>query len=665
LTDLPLVLRDLSIVLAIATAVALLFSKLRLSVVPAFLVAGAFMGPSGAGLVTEIRMVEMLAEFGVALFLFTVGLDFAVSNLGKMQRRVLWAGGAQVVATIVLSVIGLKAYGIDAPVAIFAGFLLSLSSTAIVLKVYADRLETDSGIGRVSFGILLFQDLAAIPMMLLIPSLREWEAGHSPEVLFTLLKGAGGVAAILLLARFLIPRLLREVIRINSREILALTVLMVVLGTAFLASRWGLPLGMGTFLAGMVISESDYVHEIAAQILPFRDVFNGVSYVSVGMLLNLSFLAGNLLVVLLMVAVVVLMKAVSAGAAVRAIGYPWRLTVITAVGLAQIGEFSFLLLSQGARESLVTFAEYQFLLAITILTMMATPFLMQAAPWVASSFVRHVVRGREPEEPGEEAHGVERVQNHVIISGYGMNGKNLARVLRSTHVPYIVVDLNDALVREGREAGEPIFYGDVNNPEILDRVGVGRARMLVLAISDPMATRRAVAVARRASPRLVILVRTRYVADVDDLIALGANAVIPEEFETSVEIFSRVLREYHVPDHIISQQDELIRSGTYRILRERVPSKDNRMLSEFETFLRQKVIEVFFVSPDSPWAGRLLGDLPAGNGAGIVLLAILREDRAIVQPSPEEKIEAGDKLVFFGGHGPLATTLEELSRGSR
>ena len=220
-------------------------------------------------------------------------------------------------------------------------------------------------------------------------------------------------------------------------------------------------------------------------------------------------------------------------------------------------------------------------------------------------------------------------------------------------------------MREGREAGEPIFYGDVNNPEILDRVGVGRARMLVLAISDPMATRRAVAVARRANPRLVILVRTRYVADVDDLIALGANAVIPEEFETSVEIFSRVLREYHVPDHVVSQQEELIRSGTYRILRERVPSRDEGLLSEFETFLRQKVIEVFYVSPDSPWAGRPLGDLPAGNGAGIVLLAVLREDRAIVQPSPEEKIEAGDKLVFFGGHAPLAAALEELAKGSR
>jgi CPA2 family monovalent cation:H+ antiporter-2 len=160
-------------------------------------------------------------------------------------------------------------------------------------------------------------------------------------------------------------------------------------------------------------------------------------------------------------------------------------------------------------------------------------------------------------------------------------------------------------------------------------------------------------------------VRTRYVADVDDLIALGANAVIPEEFETSVEIFSRVLREYHVPDHIVSQQEELIRSGTYRILRERVPSRGDGMLSEFETFLRQKVIEVFFVSPDSPWAGRPVGELPVGNGPGIVLLAVLREDRAIVQPSPEERIEAGDKLVFFGGHGPLAATIEELTRGSR
>jgi CPA2 family monovalent cation:H+ antiporter-2 len=665
LTDLPLVLRDLSIVLAIATAVALLFGRLHLSVVAAFLVAGAILGPTGAGLVAETGMVDALAEIGVALLLFTVGLEISLANLGKMRRRILQGGGIQLSATILLTVAVLSLARVPLAEATFIGFVLSLSSTAIVLKVYADRMEIDSSQGKISTGILLFQDMAVIPMMLLIPSFRQWETAQFSTVAFTLAKAGVGVAVILLASHFVIPLLLKEVIRLNSREILAMTVMCVILGTAWIARWWGLSLAMGAFLAGMVISESVYVHEIAAQIFPFRDVFNGVFFISVGMLLDLPFLMQHLPMILLFSVGVVLAKGICAGAAIRTLNYPWRVSVIGAIGLGQVGEFSFLLMSEGFRDGLVGADVYQHLLAVTILTMVSTPFLMQAAPWVASSFVRHVVRGSEPEDPGEEASPAERVENHVIISGYGMNGKNLARVLRSTHVPYIVVDLNDAMVREGREAGEPIFYGDVNNPEILDRIGVGRARMLVLAISDPMATRRAVAVARRANPRLVILVRTRYVADVDDLIALGANAVIPEEFETSVEIFSRVLREYHVPDHIISQQDELIRSGTYRILRERVPSKDNGMLSEFETFLRQKVIEVFFVSPDSPWAGRRLGDLPAGNGAGIVLLAVLREDRAIVQPSPEEKIKAGDKLVFFGGHAALAASIEELAKGSR
>ena len=665
MTDLPLVLRDLSIVLAIATAVALLFGRLHLSVVAAFLVAGAILGPTGAGLVAESGMVDALAEIGVALLLFTVGLEISLANLGKMRRQIMQGGGLQLSATILLTVAVLSLARFPLAEAIFIGFVLSLSSTAIVLKVYADRMEIDSGHGKISIGILLFQDMAVIPMMLLIPSFRQWETAQFSTVAFTLAKAGVGVAVILLASRFVIPLLLKEVIRLNSREILAMTVMCVILGTAWIARWWGLSLAMGAFLAGMVISESVYVHEIAAQIFPFRDVFNGVFFISVGMLLDLPFLVRHLPMILLVSVAVVVSKAICAGAAIRSLDYPWRVSVIGAIGLAQIGEFSFLLMSEGFRDGLVGAETYQYLLATAILTMVATPFLMRAAPWAGRVFVRRLIRGPEPEDPAEESAGTAQVENHVIVSGYGMNGKNLARVLRSTHVPYVVVDLNDALVREGREAGEPIFYGDVNNPEILDRVGVGRARMLVLAISDPMATRRAVAVARRANPRLVILVRTRYMADVDDLIALGANAVIPEEFETSVEIFSRVLREYHVPDHVVSQQEELIRSGTYRILRERDPSKDDRMLSEFETFLRQKVIEVFFVSPGSPWAGQTLGDLPAGDGAGIVLLAVLRGDRAIVQPSPEERIEAGDKLVFFGGHGPLATALEELSRGSR
>ncbi len=651
-------------VLSIATAVALLFGKLRLSVVPAFLVAGAIMGPTGAGLVAEKGMVEALAEIGVALFLFTIGLEVSVSSLGKMQRRVLWAGGAQVAVTVLLALLVLVFSGLPAPEAIFIGFILSLSSTAIVLKVYADRMESDTPQGRVSFGILLFQDLAAIPMMLLIPLLHEWDSASAPGVILTLAKAGIGVAALLLLARFLIPRLLKEVIRINSREVLAMTILLVCLGTAYLAYRFGLSLGMGAFLAGMVISDSDYVHEIAAQILPFRDVFNGVSYISVGMLLNLPFLFSNLPMVLVMVGAVALIKAISSGWTVRALGYPWKVAVITGVGLVQIGEFSFLLLSQGHRENLVNTIQYQFLLAITVLTMTATPFLMGAAPWFARKWDRWVVHGKEFPETGEEvAIRKTGMENHVIIAGYGMNGKNLARVLKSTRLPYIVVDLNDVQVREGRAAGEPMFYGDVHRPEILGRLGVARARILVLAISDPMATRRAVAIARRSNPDLFILVRTRLVADVDDLIALGANAVIPEEFETSVEIFARVLSEYHVPDHVIRQQEAVIRSGTYRILRERAAPSSSAAIAEFEEFLRRKVIEIFYISQTSAWEGKTVGDLPLENGAGIVLLSILRGERALLQPAPSERLKAEDKLVLFGGHAPLAAALRALAGG--
>jgi CPA2 family monovalent cation:H+ antiporter-2 len=661
--DLHLVLRDLAVVLAIATGVALLFGRLHLSVVAAFLVAGAILGPTGAGLVSEPGMVDALAEIGVALLLFTIGLEISLSDLGKMRRQILVAGGVQVAATILAVLLVLLAAGFHVPEAVFIGFVLSLSSTAIVLKVYAGRMEIDSAHGRISVGILLFQDLAVIPMMLLIPSLRQWETAQASSVLFTLGKAVFSVAAILLLARVVIPRLLKEVIRLNSREILATTVLCLILGIAWVARFWGLSLAMGAFLAGVVISESEYVHEIAAQIFPFRDVFNGVFFISVGMLLDLPFLARNLPVILLMSAAVVAGKTACAGAAIRFLDYPWRVAVVGAVGLGGVGEFAFLLLSQGFREGLAGPVPYQNLLAVTILTMVATPFLMNAAPRLAHWWERIVGPGAAGPDREEAVPEIRQAENHVVVAGYGMNGKNLARVLKATSVPYVVVDLNDVLVREARDAGEPVFFGDVNNPEILDRVGIGRARMLVLAISDPMATRRAVAVARRAQPGLFILVRTRYVADVDDLIGLGANAVIPEEFETSVEIFSRVLREYHVPDHVIRQQEELIRSGTYRILRERVAPRGGDMLAEFEEFLRRKVIELFYVGPGSPWAGKTVGELPVQNG--IVILALLREDRAIIQPSPEEALAAGDKIVLFGGHAPLAAALSQLAGEGR
>lgn len=642
---------------------ALLFRKLKLSAVAAFLVGGAAIGPTGAGLVSETGMVKALAEIGVALLLFTVGLEISFSNLGRMRRRILIGGGGQLLATIFAVSLFLLPAGFSGPEAVFVGFVLSLSSTAIVMKAYSERMEIDSPHGRISVGILLFQDMAVIPMMLLVPSLSNWETARFSAILLTLLSAGAGVAAILLLATFVVPRFLKEVIRLNSREILSMAVLCLILGTAYFAQMFGLSLAMGAFLAGLVVTESDYINEIAAQIFPFRDVFNGVFFVSVGMLLDLPFLARNLPAILPLTAAVLAGKALCAGAAVRAVRYSWSETVIAAVGLAQVGEFSFVLLFQGIREGLVDARLSQHLLAVAILTMTATPFLMNAAPAIARFWACRVAKA--PREAEEEGPAAPPPENHVIVAGYGMNGRNLAKVLRSTRLPYVVVDLNDVLVQRFREEGENIFFGDVNNPEVLEHLGISRARIMVFAISDPMATRRAVATARRANPDLFILVRTRYVADVDDLVSLGANAVIPEEFETSVEIFSRVLREYHVPDHIVRQEEELIRSGTYRILRGRSVPPNGDMLSHFEEFLRKKVIEVFYVSPGSAWAGRTVGDLPTGGDPGITLLAILRGDEAIVRPDAGMTLAEGDKLVLFGGHAPLASALNALAEGGR
>ncbi len=662
-------MRDLSVVLAIATVVAMIFVKMRLSPVAAFLVAGMILGPTGARLVSEPDVVSAMAEIGVALFLFTVAIETPPSSLGRFRRQVLWAGSIQVAMTLVIAAAATVLAGFSVPIAIFTGFILSVSSTSIVLKVYADRGEADSTQGRLSAGILLLQDIAVVPMMLLTPILREWGSANPAAIALTMGKAALAVGGVLLLARVVIPLLMREVIRLNSREVLGLTILLVCLGTAWLAHRFGLSLAMGAFLAGLAVSESEYVHAIAAQVLPFSDVFIGVSYIAVGMLINLQFLGDHLPMVAGMAAGVGLLKFLTVSAAIRWVGYSWRVTCITAIGLVQVGEFGFLLIADGFRTGLIGTEPYQFLLSVTVLMMIATPFLIHGAPGVVRVFgmLPGVGRGggETPEEAPDQRAPVR--ENHVIIAGYGVNGKNLARVLKSTRVPYVIVDANEWKVGAARAAGEPIVFGDVHSPQMLERVGAARARVLVVAISDPMATRRVVGIARAANPGLFILVRTRYLADLDDLLALGADAVIPEEFETSVEIFSRVLSEYQVPDHVIRQQEQLIRSGAYRILRERAAPTGGEVLAEFEAFLARKVIELFFVSEASGWKGREVRDLPAGGDTGIVLLAILRDDRAIVQPNPSMNLEEGDKIVLFGGHAPLAAALEALSgcgRGS-
>ncbi|HEU4767696.1 MAG TPA: NAD-binding protein, partial [Pyrinomonadaceae bacterium] len=418
-------------------------------------------------------------------------------------------------------------------------------------------------------------------------------------------------------------------------------------GTSWLTLQFGLSLALDAFIAGMVLSESEYSHQIIADILPFRDVFNSLFFISIGMLLSLSALAANIGTVVLWVTGLVILKALLALAVVRVLGYSLRVATMTAIGLAQIGEFSFILAKTGVSQGLLNEVDYQRFLAASIISMIAAPFLIKAAPrigyflqsWLGpSSALEPVVPSFEP--------GEEDLRGHVLIVGYGLNGRNLAKVLRRTKVPYLILELNADSVRSARAEGERVIYGDATRREVLQHVGIQEGRILVLAISDPVATRHTVWLGREMNPDIHIIVRTRYMTEITDLRQLGADEVIPEEFETSIEIFSRVLKELGVPRHLIQHQVAAVRDEGYEMLR--LPSLPLVDLAEISAALGAVSTESFLVPPDSPAAGKTIGELKLRTKTGVSVIAVMHDGSAEVNPGPETMIDSDDVVVLLG-----------------
>jgi monovalent cation:H+ antiporter-2, CPA2 family len=657
--NLPL-LQDLLLLLLASVPIAFIFNRLRLPTIVGFMITGVLIGPYGLGLIKDAQAIEVLAEIGIVLLLFTIGLEFSLRRILEMKRLVLIGGGLQVILTTLL-VTGI-AYLLGRPVnqALFFGFLFALSSTAIVLKSYIDRAEIDAPHGRAGVGILLFQDLSIVPMMLMIPILSGHEGNSPARIFLTIGIAVSAIAVIIFTARTVVPYLLYHIVRLRSPEVFIISVVLLSLGTSWLTSQFGLSLALGAFIAGMVLSESEYSHQIVADILPFRDVFNSLFFISIGMLLSLSALWTDLLTVLGWVGALTLGKALLVLAVVRLLGYSLRVATMTGVGLAQVGEFSFILARAGATEGLLSAVDYQQFLAASILSMIAAPFLIKAAPrlgyalqsvFAPGSLMEPSVVGFNPEEPD--------MRGHVIIVGYGLNGRNLAKVLLSTGVPYLVMELNAEAVRDARAEGERIVYGDATRKEVLRHIGIERARILVLAISDPVATRHTVWLARQMNPDLHIIVRTRYMSEMSDLHGLGANEVIPEEFETSIEIFSRVLREYGIARHVIQRQVGAIRSEGYQMLR--VPSPPVLDMSEIAEALKSASTETLFVEPDYIAVGKAIGELGLRKKTGVTIIALTHEGHTEINPGPETIIEAEDVLVLLGSPEQVDVAIEEIS----
>ncbi len=650
------VLGNLLFIYTVSIAVVFLFHQFRLPSIAGFLVAGALIGPHGLNLISDIETVRVLAEIGIVLLLFTIGIEFSLKHLASLRRLLLIAAPIQVGGVIAIALAGGLLAGLPAPQAIFWGFLLSLSSTAIVLKALAASGDSDSPHGRATIGILVFQDLAVVPMILLTPILASPSDGALGSVLFTLGKSILVVGCIVAGAWFAVPRLLEHIVRSRSRELFLLTVIVMCLGIAWLTSLGGLSLALGAFIAGLVISESEYSHQAIAEVLPFRDSFNSLFFVSIGILMDWRILLEYPMVVIGLLIFVLLVKFVTGAAAVLAVSLPPRSAVMTGIALAQVGEFSFILAQVGQEDKLLSGAPYQIFLAVSVCSMIITPFLMQLSPHIgrrveAIQRLRHWFPGQTTAHVLETEGRHLRIKDHVIIVGYGLNGRNLARVLGETEVPYIALDLDGDTVRREAAHGLPLYYGDATNPNVLRHVKIEDARVLVVAISDPFMARRAVQVARSLNSQIHIVVRTRYLRELEELHQLGADDVVPEEFETSIEIFALVLRTYNMPQDFVMRKAEQVRREGYALLR-------RSELPELAHHLRGGTladveVETGRIEEHSPAVGQTILQLALRPKTGASIIALTRGGVTESNPSEKTKLLAGDIVVLLGSRDEI------------
>ena len=655
----PSVLRELVIVLTATIAIVFVFQKLRLPNIVGFLLAGVIIGPHGFQLIQSVGQVENLAEIGVVLLLFTIGLEFSLETILSVQRRVVWAGLLQVVLTTLVVLAVACLLGASVEVGLFYGFLVSLSSTAIVLRIYHDRGEINSLQGRLASGLLLFQDLCVVPMMLLLPVLAGSGQDSIFLIVWVLAKSLITLVVIVWTARKLLPRLLHQVALLRNREIFVLFVVLVCFGTAWLTSESGLSLALGALVAGLVISESELSHQIVADILPLRDCFSGIFFISVGMLLNLGILSQDFRIALLELLLMIGIKSLVLFAVFWWLYRSVRLGVVLGLGLAQIGEFSFVLAKAGINFKLLSPADGQIFLAASILSMIATPFLIHWSHAWAFGFEGLFKDIGFNRSTSGGANDNSSATGHVIVVGYGLNGQNLARVLKEVGIPYRVLEMDPDLVRSAKAGGEPISFGDGTRPELLQQVGIEKARVLVVAISDPAATARLVSQARRLRTDLYIIVRTRYVAEIDHLYRLGANQVIPEEFETSVEIFARVLQEYHIPRNVISLQVDLIRKEHYGTLRG--IQLQGKQLDALSQFLVGTTSDIFSIIEKSPAVGKSLEEINLPSRSGVSVIAVVRDGKSYPNVDNDFKLAVGDMLVLLGGHKALDDAAQILN----
>ncbi len=553
-------LRDLVIILAVAVAVVAVLHRFKIPSIAGFILAGVIVGPQALGVINDVHEVEMLAEVGVALLLFGIGLEMSLERLRRLWWPILVGGFLQVGLTVVLAYVIAQALGVMWRTSLFIGFLFAVSSTAIVLRGLQMRGEVDAPHGRLTLGILVFQDLCVVPMMLAIPILGG-SGSSGADLIIALLRAAAVIAGVLIAARYILPFILGFIARTRQRHLFVTTVLLVCVGTAWVISSAGISLALGAFLAGMVVAGSEFRHQAMADVIPFKDVFTSIFFVSVGMLLAPASVAADIVPIAALFIAILVGKAIIVFCVGAIMRLPVRVSVLAAVALAQMGEFSFILIRSAGGTGLIDPGLENIIMAAAILSMFVTPFALSAGPHLAAGVgrIRLLTRLQGVTSAQDAAAQKEELTDHVIIGGYGFAGRQLADALRKCGIPYVIADMNSETVRSASMQGERIYYGDITSAEVLEYLGIHRARGLTLVVNDPGAVEQAVRVAKDIAPRVRIMVRTNYLLDIESLQAVGADDVVSAEMETAGAIVSRTLAQCRIEKKQIDERLDEIR----------------------------------------------------------------------------------------------------------
>lgn len=652
-------LQPVLILLATAVLAVVVFRLLRLPPMLGYLLAGVIIGPHALGWIAESDETRHLAEFGVVFLMFSIGLEFSLPKLIAMKRIVFGFGTAQVVISILLVMAIAWMLGLDWRVGFVLGGALAMSSTAIVIKMLAERLELNSDHGRQIIGVLLFQDLMVIPMLIILPALATEIDRDTNDLLIATLKVMIVLAIILFAGQRLMRPWLHVVARQRSSELFVLNVLLITLGLAWLTQLAGLSLALGAFLAGMLISETEYRYQVEDDIKPFRDILLGLFFVTIGMLLDIHVVVENFLWVFAILVALILAKVIVITGLSRLLGTDFSVAARTGMSLAQAGEFGFVLLAQAGASGLIENPVLQPVLAAMVLSMLIAPFMIEYSESMMQRFYRSEWMHRAMQITSIATQTM-ATQDHVIICGYGRSGQSISRILEQESIPFIALDLDPQRIREATTAGESVVYGDAARREVLIAAGLMRAKVLVVSYADTASALKILRYVQELRPELSVVVRTHDDSNIDILKEAGATEVVAEIMEGSLMLASHALMFVDISTGRILRRIREIREQRYSLLRGFYYGvTDEADDGSEKTFPRLLTITLI---PGAAAINKTLGDIDLTSLA-VEVTAVRRRNIRGLLPTSETRLEAGDVMVLKGTQENLAAAEMKLLQG--